>query len=251
MNSTFIKKILKINLHSLTSQLRLTTNSFLTPKHLKSKRNLNFDWENKNFNRISAVNLAIMKSNKNQPTYLEIGCAGNSTFNSVPVLNKIGVDPNRGGTHRMTSDEFFAINTSCFDVIFIDGFHTYYQVKKDAINSSSCLNDNGIILLHDFLPLNWKAAIPNDLRQVSSAWNGDLFKFAFELIHYDINFHILNIDEGIMVIHERESILKLKELQLISDTRFIELTFDYYLENYNTLPIIEFDEFINKLEVRK
>lgn len=31
----------------------------------------------------------------------------------------------RGGTHRMTSDAFFATNEEQFDLVFIDGLHHY------------------------------------------------------------------------------------------------------------------------------
>ena len=39
----------------------------------------------------------------------------------------VGVDPLLGGTHRMTSDAFFAANADAFDLIFIDGLH---QVRR-------------------------------------------------------------------------------------------------------------------------
>jgi len=42
--------------------------------------------------------------------YLEIGCAYNECFDAVEIDNKVGVDPNSGGTLRMTSDDFFKVN---------------------------------------------------------------------------------------------------------------------------------------------
>ena len=86
-------------------------------------------------------------SQKNIKKYLEIGCDQDEVFSEIEVENKIGVDPNSGGTHRMTSDSFFLINNKLFDLIFIDGLHTYEQVKKDIINSLNCLNKNGLILV--------------------------------------------------------------------------------------------------------
>ena len=56
-------------------------------------------------------------------TYLEIGCKDNSTFDKVNVERKVGVDPERGGTLRMTSDAFFASDTQKFDIVFVDGLH--------------------------------------------------------------------------------------------------------------------------------
>ena len=93
-------------------------------------------YEKKNYNRIAFIVRALNKF-KTIPMYLEIGCDQNDVFNSIPVIhsNKIGVDPNSGGSHKMTSDDFFKQNDKSFDVIFIDGLHTYEQTQKDIINS--------------------------------------------------------------------------------------------------------------------
>ena len=57
--------------------------------------------------------------------YLEIGCQGNLAFSVMQELVDVavGVDPLIGGTHRMTSDEFFSQNAQLFDLIFIDGVY--------------------------------------------------------------------------------------------------------------------------------
>ena len=57
--------------------------------------------------------------------YLEIGCDQDQLFSKIEIKNKIGVDPVSGGTIRKTSDEFFKENDKKFDIIFIDGLHTY------------------------------------------------------------------------------------------------------------------------------
>ena len=89
---------------------------------------------------------------KNFKEYLEIGCFKNENFDKINITNKIGVDPVSGGTHRVSSDDFFLKNTKKFDLIFIDGLHTYDQVKKDINNSLGFLKENGVILIHDCLP---------------------------------------------------------------------------------------------------
>jgi len=38
------------------------------------------------------------------------------------------------------------------DLIFIDGGHTYSVVKSDSEKSFEMLNENGIILWHDYVP---------------------------------------------------------------------------------------------------
>ena len=84
--------------------------------------------------RLNVINNLIQKLKIS--SYLEIGCDQDEVFSFVKIENKIGVDPVSGGTHRMTSDTFFRDNSKFFDLIFIDGLHTYDQVKKDIINSN-------------------------------------------------------------------------------------------------------------------
>lgn len=85
-------------------------------------------------------------------SYLEIGCRGDTTFNQVLAARKVGVDPNSGGTLRMTSDDYFACHDEKFDLVFIDGMHERAQVLRDFDNALARLNPNGTIVLHDCDP---------------------------------------------------------------------------------------------------
>ena len=92
---------------------------------------------------------------------MEIGCDKDQLFSRVEIQNKMGVDPYSGENIRKTSDDFFLNNNQTFDLVFIDGLHTYAQVKKDILNSIKFLNDKGIILVHDCLPSSMaKQAVP-------------------------------------------------------------------------------------------
>lgn len=51
--------------------------------------------------------------------------------------------------HTCGSDAFFKDNRMNFNVIFIDGDHSYRQSKKDLENSLEVLLPNGVILMHD------------------------------------------------------------------------------------------------------
>ena len=118
--------------------------------------------------------------------YLEIGCDQDQLFSKIEIKNKIGVDPVSGGTIRKTSDEFFKENDKKFDIIFIDGLHTYKQVKKDILNSVDCLKENGIILVHDCMPDSLsKQAVP----RYRMIWNGDVWKAIVDL-RQDANLEI-------------------------------------------------------------
>lgn len=90
--------------------------------------------------------------------YLEIGCLDDATFYAVPVADKTGVDPAKGGTHRMTSDDFFKLASlppepfKPWDLIFIDGDHRHEQVVKDVENARRWLAPSGFIVMHDVFP---------------------------------------------------------------------------------------------------
>ena len=228
-----MKIIKKINLVLQRRKLRIK-NAFLKIYYSKNKSKDKFDWNwNKsNFNRISLVNYLLSKKNKDAK-YLEIGCDDNVLFNAVACRYKIGVDPHKGGTHRMTSDNFFEKNETKFDVIFIDGLHEYSQVMKDAINSIKFLNKDGFIAFHDFLPKNWiEAHVP----RLNITWNGDIWKLAFNLIESnEIDFKILLIDRGICV-------LKLKKNRAkINQNSFVKEKFQYLFDNISKLPLIDIE----------
>ncbi len=108
-------------------------------------------------------------------SYLEIGCENNFNYDKINIKDKIGVDPKMGGTHRMTSDEFFEQNKQTFDIIFIDGLHLWEQVDKDIINSLNCLNNNGTIVMHDCCPTQEKEQL-REQDMIIRAWTGDVWK---------------------------------------------------------------------------
>lgn len=143
-------------------------------------------------------------------TYLEIGCADNQCFDRVQAKHKVGVDPLMGGTHRMTSDEFFANSDEKFDVIFIDGLHTYQQVKKDYENARLRINPHGLILFHDVLPDNRYAAWPTKKGRPKIenvvAWNGDVWRINFDLIaSTDVDYRLITNLHGVGVLRMRQS----------------------------------------------
>ena len=98
--------------------------------------------------------------------YLEIGVRGFSTFKEIDCKLKAWVDPSvnaeavslteKGGWFgfQMTSDSFFSnfAEETEFDLIFIDGDHSFEQVRKDLENSLNHLSERGIIVMHDMDP---------------------------------------------------------------------------------------------------
>jgi hypothetical protein len=108
-------------------------------------------------------------------SYLEIGCNRNKVFGEIGVTDKVGIDPRRGGTHRMTSDEFFRQNERTFDFAFIDGLHHADQVLRDVNNTLPILNKGGLIVLHDCSPISEEAQIVPPVTR-GTPWNGDVWK---------------------------------------------------------------------------
>ena len=174
---------------------------------------------------------------KKYEDYLEIGCDKDSNFSKIKVKNKIGVDPLSGGNIKMTSNEFFKRNKIFFDCIFIDGLHVYEQVREDIRNSIKFLNPNGVIILHDCLPLKiWNQIVP----KMYGHWNGDVWKAIVEArtINY-IDTYTCKADHGLGMIFKRTN----KNLLTLNITNFKKLKFkDYYINHNKFMNIIEADD---------
>lgn len=101
-----------------------------------------------------------------EPRYLEVGCLGGDLCASLKTKQSLGIDVNshsdwpvyeqrhagRVKFYHGSSDSFFEQNVEDWDLIFIDGDHSYEQVQKDFLNSITCLAEGGLIVMHDTLP---------------------------------------------------------------------------------------------------
>jgi len=200
----------------------------------KGLGDVGFDFSNKK-NRKFIVQDIIDKKKYN--SYLEIGCFDDELFNAIKIEYKVGVDPVTGGTVRLTSDQFFNSNKENFDCVFIDGLHTYEQVKKDIKNSLEFLNNDGIILLHDCLPNNfYEQATP----RCQFIWNGDVWKAIVECrTNKNLDVYTCYADFGIGVIFNRPN----KNLINYNISNFAKIKFsEYHKDPYKLMNIIEYDE---------
>ena len=194
--------------------------------------------KNAKYNHLSYIIKSLSKFNLNTCKYLEIGVAKGNVFNIVPLpsMNKYGVDPNpnMAGNYRMTSDEFFQQNKAKFDVIFIDGLHSYEQCQRDCINSLKVINENGIIILHDFIPSDYiDEYVPR--KTYNWSWTGDVWKVAVELSKSkNMKFCISNCDKGTGIVKPMKNYeyIKIPELK---NLRFK----DFYETFYKSLPIVD------------
>jgi hypothetical protein len=189
----------------------------------KFYKRFDFEWH-KYPSRYEIIQETIIR--KNYKSYLEIGCDQDALFSKIAIDKKIGVDPLSGGTVRDTSDNFFKKNNTKFDVIFIDGLHEYDQVKKDINNSLLFLNDNGVIFLHDCMPMRFIfQAVP----RATSLWNGDVWKNIVESRTKPyIDTYVIHADQGVGMILKKPN----KKILNLSINNFKKLKFKDYFYNY-------------------
>ena len=137
-----------------------------------------------------------------QPRYLEIGVNRGVTFHAVTAHRKVAVDPkfvfavpagqSEGVSyHEVTSDEYFGRIVAAeerFDLIYLDGLHTFEQTLRDLINALAHLAPGGVVLIDDIIPNSFQASLPSPaaaravrdfLGQTDPSWMGDVFKLVF------------------------------------------------------------------------
>ncbi len=185
-------------------------------------KRLNYEWS-KLPSRIEIIQNIINK--KNYKNYLEIGCDKDENFLNIKAEKKVGVDPVRGGTLRMTSDEFFKQNNKKFDLIFLDGLHTYEQTIKDIDNSLEVLNERGAIIIHDCLPKKiWNQVVP----RLHGHWNGDVWKAIVHSRTYsNADTYTCIADHGLGIVLKRKN-----RNQLNLQKNFKQLKFSEYYYNH-------------------
>lgn len=172
--------------------------------------------------------------------YLEIGVLGGHVFFRIKAKCKIAVDPHfclsrkmrlryplrslNARYFEMTSDVFFSeIKLPFqFQVVFVDGLHTYEQALRDVENSLSRSTQNGIIVIHDCNPISASAAYPAssyeevcslNLPDFNDEWSGDVWKAVCFLRSQrkDLRIFVLDCDYGLGIVSRGtpESILEM------------------------------------------
>jgi hypothetical protein len=189
--------------------------------------------------RYDIINYLIKKYN--YKSYLEIGVQYEDNWSKVICDIKIGVDPERGGTHRMTSDDFFKDNKEKFDIIFIDGLHHADQVKKDIINSLDILNNIGTIICHDMIPLSYESQV---VPRRSKHWNGDCWKAFVHLkqLNLGLSMQTIQTDCGLGVIRRiGPDVINMNFIE----NHLTPLTYEDFLVNQKELlGVITCEEFL-------
>lgn len=221
-------------------------------------------------NRVTLINAIIRK--KNIKRYLEIGSAYGGTFLRIEAKYKYAVDPFniisskdkynailrdfknfRNKYIRSDSDSFFqniqkyVKNDNEFDLIFIDGLHTYNASLKDVLNALKNIKKDGTIVMHDCFPPYKAAALPTknfpteeDVRGVEGwkgQWCGDVYKSIVYLkrkFSKFLDITVFNSDFGLGVI------------QVKSKIEIEHLNIDQHL--YDEIDKLTYDDLTNDTE---
>jgi len=165
--------------------------------------------------RVEVINDIINRNQLKNPWYLEIGVWVGETFKYVKTTNKDGVDPGQYCkceyvNYIMTSDEFFKNHIERkYDIIFIDGLHTAYQVSKDIYHSILHLQNGGWIVLDDVYPHSEYEQESLNLRK-TGAQTGDVWKAVYHVLDTivdisDIVYFVNNTERGSLVFKVKEN----------------------------------------------
>jgi capsular polysaccharide biosynthesis protein len=148
-------------------------------------------------------------------TYLEINRYYDGSSSSLDAHKKVVVAQDvQPGTptqndmqlHAASSDEYFYSigKEERFNVILLDGVHTFEQTYRDLQNALLCLEDGGVIIIDDIMPNSYLASLPDinlvaRIRKQSQSedqsWMGDVYKLAFLIEGYFQQFSFAAVRE--------------------------------------------------------
>jgi len=138
--------------------------------------------------------------------YLEIGVLHGTTFRDVEIPERTAVDPGFGFDtselanertrfFKQTSDAFFVNEPMSpqYDLVLIDGMHTFEQVVRDLSNVLLRTHQRSVIILDDTVPDDVYSAVKDgaasyEYRKLDTApargWQGDVYKTLFYIHDY-------------------------------------------------------------------
>ncbi len=160
--------------------------------------------------------LAALSRKRQSRNYLEVGVHFGDALAGIACDTAVGVDPDyrlqedvtgnkrRTLLHRCTSDRFFAetdvraLVGGGIDLAFLDGLHQFEFLLRDVYNTEAVSDRNGLIALHDCMPLNVEmttrdpAAARTD--PFHAMWTGDVWKLVPILKAYRPDLDVVLVD---------------------------------------------------------
>ncbi|GAB2876284.1 class I SAM-dependent methyltransferase [Nocardioides pacificus] len=183
-----------------------------------------------------------------EPRYLEVGVNKGHTFDRQSAARKVAVDPvflfdheaaekadPTAEYHQVTSDEYFASIVApdeLFDVIYLDGLHTFEQTLRDLTNALHHLQPKGLIVIDDVRPPTYLASIPDRqnfftvrswLGSTDQAWMGDVYKLVWfiDTFYPHLSFRTIDNNHGQLVVwRERRAEVTERSVEEIAQLSF-------------------------------
>jgi hypothetical protein len=185
--------------------------------------------------------------------YVEIGVhKGISLEQALEGTPCIGVDPYPAVEHQLrpgmtmyelTSDDFFAQHDlrallgSPVELAFIDGLHLFEQALRDFMNLEGQCASDGVIVLHDCLPLD---EITAARERTTDFYCGDVWKATLALRRRRPDLEMVVIPTaptGLCLVRGLDSGNRQLEEDLPEiDAEYRDLGFDYYLAHRADMP---------------
>lgn len=221
-------------------------------------------------NRITLIQRIIQEAKFNK--YLEIGSQSGKSLLPIRCKHKFAVDPKfsipfekklkwliknplniRTKYFKETSDDFFSKRKSMldknpgFDVVLIDGLHTFEAALKDVLNSLEHLNSDGVIIMHDCYPPNIAAATPANSYEDASKmgiagwtkeWCGDVWKTIVYLkkVYSDsLETYVINTDYGLGVVRIKKKLNLPVNIDKKMSDNINEMSFEEMAQNPKTI----------------
>jgi|GEM_PF-5431802 len=219
-------------------------------------------------------------------SYLEIGVQAGKTFFNVDIPVKVAVDPNflfdykehASGEvifYNCTSDDFFSSvdNSPTFDIVFLDGMHTFDQTYRDFCNALLHTHQRSIIIIDDTMPNDYYSSLRSQetcmYRRKHEApgssigeWRGDVYKILLflNLFHSSLGFITVSNDgPGQTVVWRKGTYAALDQLSLLCvsgdrEKLLLEylfclktIDFNWYIENKDLLNLHTLDQLTSRL----
>ena len=201
----------------------------------------------------------------NAENYLEVGVLSGLTFSKIEVKNKTAVDPKfscdpktlGGYFFETTSNEYFETldKNVKFDLIYLDGLHTFEQTLLDLLNSMQFLSPKGLIIVDDVYPSDYLASLPNhqlalELKarngDADRNWMGDVYRTIAFARKFLTNFNFATTEGPLKQTifwrnnRTRNKIVNPGVIQEIATLQFADIRNDpsfYNFENFKTIEI--------------
>lgn len=111
-------------------------------------------------------------------------------------------------TYRMDSDTAFNMirdEGKHYDIILVDGFHSFDQQSRDVIHSLERLTPNGTVLVHDACPPHEWMVGEKQVKYVE--WSGDAYKVVVQMrmTRPDLSIRTVDTDLGCALIRNEPS----------------------------------------------